>query len=62
MWFEKKAAACAREGKGTKAGMLRSMMFTEEVRQQHWQTKYTSDKLDGGGVEMVTMALPDGSI
>ena len=59
---QKKAAAHVREGKGAKAGILRSMMLTEEVCQQHRQKKYTSDKLDGGGVEMVTMALLDGSI
>ena len=37
-------------------------MLTEEVRQQHRQMKHTLDKLEGGGVEMVTMTLPDGSI
>ena len=61
-WLKKKAAKYEKAGKGSTAGILRSMTFTEEVRQQHRQIKCTPDELDGGGVEMVTMALPDGSV
>ena len=60
--MEKKAAAQEISGKGMKAGILPSMMTNEEVRQQHRQIKYTLGKLEGGGVEIVTITQPDGKI
>ena len=61
-WMEKKAAAQELNGKGTKAGILRSMMINEEVHQQHRQIKYTLEKLEGRGVEIVTINQQDGKI
>ena len=60
--MEKKATAQELSGKGTKAGILRSMMTNKEVHQQHRQIKNTLGKLEGGGVEIVTITQPDGKI